>query len=83
MRCPICEKQELSSKYYFSHNTIGATLLSSIDYYDEKGRFHYHDPNIHTVRSECSNGHKFIHRRMRNCCEEVPGMEESIDLTND
>lgn len=55
--CPSCKEQGMVSKVYVEGCT--STLLSTIKYYDEKGEFHYEDPNRTTCAFTCSNGHHF------------------------
>lgn len=55
-KCPVCVEQDTKSKLYVSLGGIVTDMLG-IDYYDEDGNYHSHDPNWRTVEWDCSNGH--------------------------
>lgn len=57
-KCPMCEKEGRRS--LFRIDKYGSkTLMDSpwVDFYDENGNFHTHDPNWTMRGAACSNGH--------------------------
>lgn len=56
-KCPECNKAGQKSKV----NVDGATstLLTTQQYYDKEGNYHFEDPNTTTINYTCSRGHKF------------------------
>ena len=62
MKCPECVRDGERSIV-----TIGpgySTLAYAAPFYDEEGRHHHHDPNVHTSEYSCSRGHSWaeVHR---------------------
>lgn len=55
VRCPQCVAAGARSTVRTSG--VSRTLACSQEYWDEDGRYHSHDPNRHTTRWFCSNGH--------------------------
>lgn len=69
MKCPRCIEESQKSKVYVGIST--STLLHSPPFYDEEGRFHYHDPNTTTTHYSCSNDHDWQESACNKCwCED-------------
>ena len=65
MKCPECVEQGLKSKVFGGTGYV--TCLAYKPYYDEDGVFHSHDPNQHTQRMSCSNGHGWTETSQMSC----------------
>ncbi len=65
MKCPKCQKEGKESKV-FPHGS-STTLMHSQPFYDEKGKYHDHDPNITTSQYSCSNGHRWTEKNNSIC----------------
>ena len=55
MICSECAR--LGKKSQIRTSPSVTTLMGVEQYYDERGFFHNHDPNITTILWQCSNGH--------------------------
>ena len=65
MKCPFCIKENKKS---FLQNLSGFTTLMCDDsFYDEDGKYHYHDPNKRSNKYSCSNGHQFVLGEYKEC----------------
>jgi hypothetical protein len=65
MKCQTCEREGLRSTVH-----VGATVstaMCSYSFYDEDGKYHYHNPNTVGTSYRCSNGHTW-HESHRNPC---------------
>lgn len=71
MICPYCQKEGKTSRLYPNGGT--STLALGESFYDEEGRWHTHDPNIHTSGWYCSNGHRWVEKTRRAC--PIPGCD--------
>ena len=65
MKCKHCEAEGETSE--LTLHTSHTTLMCSLSYYDEEGRFHHHDPNTKSDRVTCSRGHSYEHRATDAC----------------
>jgi hypothetical protein len=65
MKCPECVKEGKRSNVYEDYTTC--TAMGFINYYDEDGKHHSHDPNITTLRFYCSNKHSWSKQSSRSC----------------
>jgi hypothetical protein len=70
MICKECEKAGVESYTYIGPSYT--TCMGGQQYYDGKGNFHNHDPNIHTTSYYCSNGHSWEYKEKVECpsCKE-------------
>ena len=66
MKCPVCEKENQTSRVYADDGGI-VTLVGYCPYYDEDGKYHSHDPNVMTSTYTCSNRHYFQIKRSNKC----------------
>lgn len=58
--CPICVKESNKSTVFIGLSMT--TLMCTQEYYDEDGKYHFHNPNTITTEYSCSNGHKFTNK---------------------
>jgi hypothetical protein len=65
--CPQCKKEGKKSKIFIK--SISSTLMTSVPYYDENGKFHCCDPNTIFINYKCSNGHEWT-EEIESSCEE-------------
>lgn len=65
MICEQCKKEGKTSTVHLQSSS--STLLAFTPYYDEKGVYHSHDPNTHTMQYQCSNGHFFTEESKAKC----------------
>ena len=65
MKCPECVKESKRSRVNIG--TSSTTCMGVQWYYDEEGRYHYHDPNTITTSYSCSEGHRWTERSKREC----------------
>lgn len=64
--CPECQRQGLKSSVHTDSG--GVTTDMCVDaFYDKEGHYHYHDPNLTTRRSSCSNGHEWFESHCPKC----------------
>jgi len=61
MKCPQCQQEGKKSIITIGFSTT--TLMSTHAYYDEDGKYHFHNPNITTTEYSCSNGHEWTEKR--------------------
>lgn len=66
MICPKCKEENKKSKLYIGIGTT-TTAGGMPPYYDEEGKYHYHDPNATTSNYSCSNGHNFFVSKVKEC----------------
>lgn len=66
MKCSDCVKEGKASKLYPPTGDF-STAMGSHPYYDEKGRYHRHDPNLHSEEWSCSNGHRWVESSIDAC----------------
>lgn len=66
MKCPHCVEKNLKSSIQKA-DAGHTTALSCPPYYDEEGKYHYHDSNVETSNYQCSNGHRFTKKRTGSC----------------
>jgi hypothetical protein len=58
MICETCKAEgKLSRVYADGANT---TCMGYSAFYDEVGRYHYHDPNVTSASYRCSGGHTWV-----------------------
>ena len=65
MRCEQCKIDGLRSVLFSEGSST--TLMGGVEYYDEDGRFHVHDPNITTTTLKCSMGHVTLDKSTLKC----------------
>lgn len=65
MKCKECEKLGLKSKVYSS--TKAVTCMGSSPFYDENGKYHYHDMTTIFTDYQCSNGHDWTEMSNSKC----------------
>lgn len=81
MKCQKCVEQGLESKVYVG--TTMTTLAYSAPFYDENGRYHYHNPNTTTTEYRCSNGHSFTETMTPVCwCQIEDDSEDNPNAKN-
>lgn len=73
MKCQECEAAGKASKV--SIRNLPVTDRAWRSFYDEDGRLHRHNPNYHSQRLTCSNGHSWAVRFSNFCptCGELRG----------
>lgn len=64
-RCPTCRAENRKSKVY--PGACSSTLLGFTPFYDEEGRYHYHNPNTSNCSFQCSNGHQWNESEVAKC----------------
>lgn len=82
VKCPECVKAGLRSQVM----QVGAslrTLMGSFPYYDSKGRYHDHDPNVTSTSYKCGRGHEWTEKTTKKCWCEEDSYEESDDKSLD
>lgn len=65
MICPKCKEEGNTSKVYSGYGMT--TCAGTMSYYDEQGKYHYHDSNITTSQATCSNGHRITMKSSSKC----------------
>lgn len=65
MICPNCKKEGKRSKVTSFGGSV--TLMGWQPFWDEDGKAHYHDPNIHSSQYNCSNGHTWKESKGGSC----------------
>jgi hypothetical protein len=53
--CETCKSEGKRSKVFVEGSM--STTMGASQFYDEDGRYHYHDPNTHSTSYHCSEGH--------------------------
>lgn len=78
MKCKQCNEEGLTSRVEVGPGF--RTAMCAVPYYDEQGRYHYHDPNTSTYTYQCSNGHEWSESSTSHCwCEaEQKGLPISL-----
>jgi hypothetical protein len=66
MICPQCKEEGAKSKVHVMY--IATTCVIPLKYYDEMGKFHYHDPNYTTIKYHCSNDHSWAKQKTLGKC---------------
>ena len=77
MICPKCEASGGRSRVYVTPGGI-STAMAYQPYYDEEGRYHYHDGNSFTQTWACSEGHSGAIVGANRCWCGWVGREERI-----
>lgn len=65
MKCPECKKAKLKSRVYPGIGS--ATLMYCRPFYDEDGKYHFHDLNTTTTSYSCSQGHDWVETTKGSC----------------
>ena len=63
--CPECQMQGELSTVMVGSGT--RTLLASYPYWDEEGRYHFHDYNTSRYHYSCSRGHQWAETETGSC----------------
>ena len=63
--CPVCVKEGKKSQVF--PGVAMTTAMYAQAFYDEKGKYHCHDPNITTRTYTCTNRHQWRVRSHGNC----------------
>lgn len=64
--CPTCKKK--GAQHTIQQLPDGPrTLIAWEPHQDKDGKTHHHDPNTHTSRYKCSNGHEWSVASSRSC----------------
>ena len=66
MFCPECLKQGLTSTLYTQNGGITTDMCVNT-FYDENGKYHYHNPNVTSSEWHCSNGHHGVNSHYHKC----------------
>lgn len=56
--CKDCEREGKSQPRIYDQGGISTCMF--VDSYWENGIYHSHDPNKHTARFSCNNGHSWV-----------------------
>jgi len=78
MICPKCK--ELNQKSMVRPGWGSVTSMYCPPYYDEDGKYHHHDMNIHRYSYSCSQGHSLIVVPSSKCPSCDFGEEEKITI---
>ena len=65
LKCPECVELGLRSTV-----TVGVgmtTLMNTHQFYDEDGKYHFHDPNHSSTSYTCSQGHEWSTSHVSKC----------------
>lgn len=66
MKCPDCVRGGQTSEVHSRGES--RTLLGWMGpHWDERGKYHSHDPNTVTTHLRCTNGHEWIHTSHPPC----------------
>lgn len=65
MKCPVCSEKSMKSSVYVGMST--STLMYCPPYYDEDGKYHSHDSNIHSTNYSCTKGHQWSESSTGTC----------------
>lgn len=65
MKCPTCVAEGKKSIVYDKFMTT--TCMNFVNYFDEDGNAHSHDPNTHTKSYSCSIGHRWSESTHSKC----------------
>ena len=66
MICEECKKEGKTSRINAPSGGL-RTCMGTQQYYDEKGRYHSHDPNRTCMVYRCSNGHEWSKSELDEC----------------
>jgi hypothetical protein len=80
MICP--KRKELGQKSTIVGGNMFSTAAYYQPYYDEDGKYHFHDGNNHTREYTCSKGHKIIVNLSNKCGACSYGHEEKITVSD-
>lgn len=77
MICEKCKELGVTSKMFLSGGSV--TRAGTNSYYDENGKYHYHNSNVSTTSFNCSNGHSGIIKSTNSSsCECIKGNKRYI-----
>jgi hypothetical protein len=66
--CPECKKNKKEKKNsQISIQGVSSTFLGNLDFYDNNGKYHRHNPNEYVTYYACSNGHKWAEKYRYSC----------------
>lgn len=67
MICSTCKENDLRSTVTLVAvpSKVDAKLVK--EFYDEHGKYHYHDSNVHSKVFHCSQGHTTIEHPKHGC----------------
>lgn len=68
LKCHECVESGQKSEVYPGSGSV--TCLGWQPYYDKDGVYHSHDPNWHSIRYTCSQGHSWGESRRNPCPSE-------------
>lgn len=63
--CPVCKQDGQKSIVVIGGST--ATLMGVHRFFDERGHYHYHDPNQIQTSYSCSRGHSWVITHFNTC----------------
>ena len=66
MICNQCKNLGLKSEIYPGNGM--STCMGFIQYYDQEGNLHVHDPNTTRYDYRCSNGHTWVEETSMSHC---------------
>lgn len=79
-QCPVCKKEKKKSKFYISQMGTSTLMGFEAPFYDEEGKYHYHNPNLSTVQWWCSRGHQGTITYGNKCPNCDFGIETKISI---
>lgn len=65
MKCPECVASDQKSTVRVGMSY--STCMGTQTYYDEDGKYHFHDPNSTSTNYSCSNGHSWSEVAKAKC----------------
>jgi hypothetical protein len=69
---PVCETCVAGDqRYSVTAGSVYTTAMATQQYWDEEGRYHFHNMNTSSQEFYCSNGHRWAEERKNYCS--VPG----------
>jgi hypothetical protein len=74
MICKECQESGRVSRVFERGGVV--TALAHQAYFDEQGRRHSHDPNVHSQSYSCSNGHNWTTGALVPCWCGWPDKEQ-------
>lgn len=82
--CPTCKVLGLKSQLIEIFNGYGS-LGQSNTYYDEEGKYHYHNPNASITVYRCSVGHESKYYKHNGCsiCNYSTGETRFVSVEED
>jgi hypothetical protein len=66
MMCHYCVAEGEKSVLYAPTSGI-STAMGWSPYYDEEGKYHFHDMNSLTAEYHCSRGHRYVETLQKRC----------------